>query len=243
MKKFGKWIGGGLGWAFLGPLGGLLGFALGSMLDGSGEQVLNQKGRTASQTTRGDFVSSLVVLIAAVMKADGKILKSELDYVRQYFTQSFGEETSNNSMLILRDILKQNIPVEEISRQIARYMDYSSRLQLVHFLIGVSQADGQVSESEIKMVERIAYHMGISSSDMNSIMAMFKNNLDSAYQILDINESANDEEVKKAYKKMAVKYHPDKVAYLGDDVKIKAKEKFQKLLEAYEKIKKSRGMA
>lgn len=243
MKKFGKWIGGGLGWAFLGPLGGLLGFALGSMLDGSGEQVINQKGGTASQTTRGDFVSSLVVLIAAVMKADGKVLKTELDYVRKYFTQSFGEETSNDSMLILRDILKQNIPVEEISRQIARYMDYSSRLQLVHFLIGVSQADGQVSESEIKMVERIAYHMGISSSDMNSIMAMFKNNLDSAYQILEIDEGANDDEVKKAYKKMAVKYHPDKVAYLGEDVKIKAKEKFQKLLEAYEKIKKSRGMA
>ncbi len=243
MRKYSKWIGGGLGWAFLGPLGGLLGFALGSMLDGGGEQVLNQKGRTASQTTKGDFVSSLVVLIAAVMKADGKVLKTELDYVRKYFTQSFGEETSNNSMLILRDILKQNIPVEEISRQIARYMDYSSRLQLVHFLIGVSQADGQVSESEIKMVERIAYHMGISSSDMNSIMAMFKNNLDSAYQILEIDEGANDEEVKKAYKKMAVKYHPDKVAYLGDDVKIKAKEKFQKLLDAYEKIKKSRGMA
>ncbi len=243
MGKFGKWIGGGLGWAFMGPLGGLLGFALGSMLDGSGNKILNQGTQQASNTTRGDFVTSLVVLIAAVMKADGKVVKAELDYVKQYFTQSFGHETTQSSMLILRDILKQSIPVEEISRQIGTHMDYSSRLQLVHFLIGVSKADGRVSDSEIKMVERIAYHMGISSSDMNSIMAMFKNNMNSAYQILEIEKNASDDDVKKAYKKMAVKYHPDKVAYLGDDVKNKAKEKFQKLQEAYEKIKTTRGMS
>ena len=243
MAKFGKWIAGGLGWAFLGPLGGLLGFAIGSMLDEGGNQVLKQTGRQATGTTRGDFISSLVVLIAAVMKADGKVVRSELDFVRTYFTQSFGQKTANDSMLILRDILKQNIPVEEISRQIGRHMDYSSRLQLVHFLIGVSKADGRVSDSEIKMVEQIAYYMGISSSDMNSILAMFKDNLTAAYQILEISEEASDDDVKKAYRKMAVKYHPDKVAYLGDDVKEKAKEKFQKLTEAYEKIKTSRGMS
>lgn len=243
MAKFGKWIAGGLGWAFLGPLGGLLGFALGSMLDSGGTQVLNQPGRQASGTTRGDFVSSLIVLIAAVMKADGKVVRSELDYVKTYFTQSFGQETTRDSMLILRDILKKDIPVEQISRQIARHMDYSSRLQLVHFLIGVSKADGRVSDSELKMVEKIAYYLGISSTDITSIMAMFKDSLKSAYQVLEVSEDVSDEELKKAYKKMAIKYHPDKVAYLGDDVKEKAKEKFQKLQEAYEKIKNSRGLS
>ena len=243
MGKYGKWIGGGLGWAFLGPLGALLGFALGSLLDEKDRQVFTAGGSTASNTTRGDFVSSLVVLIAAVMKADGKVVRSELDFVKAYFLQSFGEDMARNSMLILRDILKQNIPVEEISRQIGRYMDYSSRLQLVHFLVGISKSDGRVSDSEITMIERIAYYMGISSTDMSSIMAMFRENLDSAYQVLEINKDASDEEVKKAYKKMAIKYHPDKVAYLGEDVKDKAKEKFQKLQEAYDKIKKDRGMS
>jgi len=242
MGKYAKWIGGGLGWAFLGPLGGLLGFALGSVLDESDREILAGQRRTGSATTRGDFVSSLVVLIAAVMKADGKVVRSELDFVKRYFLQSFGQEMTRNSMLVLRDMLKQNIPVEEISRQIGRYMDYSSRLQLIHFLVGISRSDGRVSHSEISMIERIAYYMGISSSDMASITAMFRDNLDAAYQVLEISSKASDEEVKKAYKKMAVKYHPDKVAYLGEDVKEKAKEKFQKLQEAYEKIKKERGM-
>lgn len=243
MAKFGKWIAGGLGWAFLGPIGGLLGFALGSFLDEGSKTIFSQPGQQAGGTTRGDFVSSLVILIAAVMKADGKVVRSELDFVKRYFVQSFGQETSQQSMLILRDILKQNIPVDEVSRQIGRHMDYSSRLQLVHFLVGVSKSDGSVSNSEITMIERIAYHMGISSSDMGSIMAMYKDNMDAAYQILEVDKNASDEEIKKAYKKMAVKYHPDKVAYLGDDVKLKAKEKFQKLQEAYEKIKSDRGIS
>ena len=243
MAKFGKWIGGGLGWAFLGPIGGLLGFALGSMLDEGVVDIDKAQVRRPSATTRGDFVSSLVILIAAVMKADGKVVRSELDYVKNYFIQSFGQVTTEQSMLILRDVLKQNIPVDEVSRQIGRYMDYSSRLQLVHFLVGISKADGRVSNSEINMIERIAYHMGISSSDMGSVIALYKDNLDAAYQVLEIGKNASDEEVKKAYKKMAIKYHPDKVAYLGEDVKLKAKEKFQKLQEAYEKIKDSRGMS
>lgn len=243
MGKYSKWIGGGLGWAFLGPLGGLLGFALGSMLDQSETIAGRDPRHQAGPTTQGDFVSSLVVLVAAVMKADGKVLRSELDYVKANFQRSFGSSTASNATTILRDVLKQNIPVEDVSRQIGRYMDYSARLQLLHFLFGISKADGHVSESELKLIEKISYYMSISSTDFNSVKATFYDNLDSAYATLDVSKDASDDEIKKAYRKMAVKHHPDKVAYLGEDVKMKAKEKFQKLTEAYEKIKKARGMS
>ena len=139
MGKYGKWIGGGLGWALLGPLGGVLGFVVGSMFDRSDGQQ-----RVFSGTTHGDFTMSLLTLTAAVMKADGRILKSELEYVREYFSKSFGPAASQEAMLYLRDLLKQEIPLRDVCYQIKHRLDHSSRLQLLHFLFGVSKADGKV---------------------------------------------------------------------------------------------------
>lgn len=241
MAKFGKWIAGGLGWAFLGPIGGLIGFALGAMVDGQ-DGIVNQGNARPGATTQGDFISSLVVLIAAVMKSDGRVLKSELDYVKDFFVRSFGQEQAQQATLLLRNVLDQNIPVEEVSRQIGQRMNYSTRLELIHLLFGISKADGLVSAEELKTVERIAYYMGIKTDDFNSIKALFSDNLESAYAALETSADATDDEIKKAYRKMAVKYHPDKVAYLGDDLKNQANEKFQQLNTAYEKIKKARGL-
>ena len=238
MGKFGKWIGAGLGWTFGGPLGAILGFALGSFVDAADVQVI--KGER--KTTTGDFIASLLVLVASIMKADGKVLRSELDYVKKYFVQAFGNESAMEAMQMLKDILKQNIPVRDISAQIKQRMDYSSRLQLLHFLYGIANADGKIDPSEIQLIEQIAYHLGISSTDSGSIKNMFVKSTDSSYIILGVNRNATNEEIKKAYRGLAVKYHPDKVGYLGDDIKNKAKEKFQQINEAYETIKKERGM-
>jgi DnaJ like chaperone protein len=238
MGKFGKWIGAGLGWTFGGPLGAILGFALGSFIDAADVQVI--KGER--KTTTGDFIASLLVLVASIMKADGKVLKSELDYVKKYFIQAFGSDSALEAMQMLRDILKQNIPLRDVSIQIKNRMDYSSRLQLLHFLYGIALADGKIDTAEIQTIEQIAYYLGISSTDSGSIKNMFVKTTDSAYIILGVNKNATNEEIKKAYRSLAVKYHPDKVSYLGEDIKNKAKEKFQQINEAYETIKKERGM-
>jgi DnaJ like chaperone protein len=237
MGKYGKWIGGGLGWALLGPLGGVLGFVAGSMFDRSDERQ-----RVFSGTTHGDFTMSLLTLTAAVMKADGRILKSELEYVRQYFSQSFGPAASQEAMLYLRDLLKQEIPLRDVCYQIKHRLDHSSRLQLLHFLYGVSKADGKVHPREVEIIEKIAGYLGISAIDMGSIKAMFYQDTDAAYRVLEIEASVSDDEVKKAYRKMANKYHPDKVAYLGEDIRKAAGEKFRKVKDAYETVKKDRGM-
>ncbi len=239
MGKYGRWIAGGLGWAFLGPIGGVLGFMLGSAID----TVEIEKGNVRGTTRQGDFVMSLLILVAAVMKADGKILKVELDYVKGYLVKSFGVGRASEAITMLRDILKQNISVEEVCQQIQHNLDYSSRLQLMHFLFGIAQADGAISESELNLIDKISYYLKIQSGDYNSIKSMFIQSTESSYKILDLSKDASDDEVKKAYRKMAVKYHPDKVSYLGEDVQEAAKEKFQKLSEAYEKIKKERAFA
>lgn len=237
MAKYGKWIGGGLGWTFGGPIGGILGFIFGSMLDSMTSTSIDN-----NRTRRNDFGVSLLVLTAAIMKADGKVLKSELDFVKTFFVNQFGAESAQQQIPLLKEILKQNIHLQDVSIQIKQYMEYPSRLQLLHFLWGIAGADGSIHQSEIEIIKNIAYYMGITNNDFESIKAMFIKNAESSYKILEITVDATDEEVKKAYRKMAIKYHPDKVQHLGEEFQNAAHEKFQKVNEAYETIKKQRGI-
>jgi len=230
---FGRWLAGGLGWAFFGPIGGIIGFVAGSLLD--------TPTHSTNKTTRGDFNVSLLVLVAAVMKADGKILRSELNFVKQNFIQIFGKEQTKEALLMLKDILKKDIPVVDVCRQIRTHIDNSSKLQLYHFLYAIAQSDGVIDKTEVDILEVIAREIGLSKKDAESIKYMFIDDTDSAYKILEIDKTATNDEIKKQYKKLAIKYHPDKVAYLGKDMQEAAKVKFQKLNDAYEKIKKERG--
>ncbi len=237
MSGFAKWIGGGLGWAFGGPIGGILGFTIGAIMDG-----VEVKNLSKMPTTSGDFLVSLLVLMAAIMKADGKVLKSELDYVKKYLLLTFGEDDASEALKLLKEILNKPIPLTDVCYQIRSHIDYSSRLQLMHLLFGIAQADGIISPEEVNVIEDISKRLEINRAEFVSIKSMFIEDTDWAYKILEISNSATNDDIKKAYRKMAVKYHPDKVAYLGEDIKKSANEKFQKVNEAYERIKKERGM-
>jgi len=247
MANFLKWLGGGIGWAAGGPIGALLGFALGSMVDGiqSGTYEYEPQQRTnfyTPQTTPNDFILSLLILASAVMRSDQKILKSELDFVKRFLLQQFGKNETERQLLILRELLKKEYDLQQVGYQIKQYMEYPSRLQLMHFLFGLAAADAQVHASEIQLVTQIAGILGISSTDFESIKAMFVKDTTSAYRVLEITPDASDEELKKAYRRMALKYHPDRLAHLGEDVQKAANAKFQELSAAYEKIKKERGI-
>ncbi len=210
-SKYGKWIGGGLGWVLGGPIGAIIGFIFGSMYDGLQNGTFEYDGFNRSQansshqnTQSGDFSISLIVLAAAVMKADGKVIKSELNYVKQFLLQQFGEEKANQLLLVLRDTLKQDFDLQAVSQQIKQYMGYAARLQLLHFLFGIQN--------------------------------------DNYYKILGVSKNATDAEIKSAYRKMALTYHPDKVSHLGEELRKAAEEKFKTITEAYEAIKKERGI-
>jgi len=243
MAKFGKWIGGGLGWAFGGPIGAIIGFTVGSMIDGGQQTKMISSTGYSGKTTTGGYVMSLLVLVAAVMKADGKVLKSELDYVKKFMVHNFGEASAVEAIKMLKDILTQTIPVDEVCHQIRQNMNSSARLQLVHFMFGIALADGDIDARELQLITYICQQMGISNRDFESIQAMFVPNTESDFKILEIERSATDDELKKAYRRMAMKFHPDKVSNLGEDFQNAAKEKFQKVNQAYENIKKERKIA
>lgn len=246
MAKFGKWIGAGLGFAMGGPLGALFGLFIGSMFDGI-ETVPNPN-RTqgipnGAQTSRGDFMFSLTVLATAVMKADGRIMRSELDFVKEFLKQNFGVEATREAMVMIKELTGREIPLADVCTQIRYNMDTPSRTQLLYFLFGIAKADGSVSDAEIRLLESISDQLGIDRTTFNSVKSMYYDDLESAYLILGIGSSATNEEVKKAYRKMALENHPDKVGHLGEDIRKAAEEKFTQINVAYEKIKKQRNMS
>ncbi|NOX85195.1 MAG: DnaJ domain-containing protein [Chlorobi bacterium] len=209
----------------------------GSMFDG-----MNSGQYEYGQTQTGDFNISLLVLTAAVMKADGVVKKSELDFVKRYYISNFGKEQGAQYIKLLGQIVKQDIDVRGVSSQIGQYMDYSSKLLLLQYLFGIALADGKHDPLEVNMIRTISDYIGVGAKDFESIKAMFIKDTDSAYKILEVSPTATNEEIKQAYRELAKKYHPDKVTHLGDDVRKAAEEKFTKLNAAYEAIKQERGM-
>ena len=244
MGNFVKWIGGGLGWAFGGPIGAIIGFALGSLLGGDGgTQVTQHTYRSNRQTTEQDFKASLLVMIACVMKADGIAQKAELAVVKKFLVANFGEQGALEALQLLKKVLEQPINEIEVARQINQFMNYSSKLQLVRLLFDIAYADGEVNTAELNMIRRIAQVFSLTQADFESLKAPFVKNVDQnwAYKVLEIEPEATNNEIKKGYRRMAMKYHPDKVHNLGEDIKKSATDKFRAVNEAYEHLKTQNG--
>lgn len=237
----------------------IIGFVVGSFVDNYQttmaklRQNAEKDGRSFSaedvfsfyqqRTSVNDVPTMLMALSAAVMTADGKVLKSELDYVKAFFSQQFGPQFNSSHLQTLKRFIDSgNIPLQQICQDIRMRMQPEIRIQLVHYLFGIAKADGHVSPTELNVIQSIAQSLGISNSEFESVKNMFYRNTDSDYLVLEITPAATDEEVKKAYRQMAVKYHPDKVAQMGEEFQKGAKEKFQSIQDAYDAIKKNRGI-
>ncbi len=256
---FGKWIGGIVGFMAGGPLGALAGYALGSLLDNSVEKIDSGEYREQSYNgtnygQRNSFLFSLLVLSSYIIKADGKVMHSEMEFVRKFLRVNFGEDAvieANNILLKLFEQQKKmnaqnpmafRNTIYECGGQIKANMSYEERLQLLSFLANIAKSDGNVCSAEIDALKEVARAMGLSAKEVESMLNLGGNSLEAAYAVLEIEPTATDDEVKKAYKKLALKHHPDRVATLGDDIRRAAEKKLQQINNAKDIIYKARGI-
>lgn len=250
--KLAKWILGGLGWAFGGPVGAFIGYAVGTIFE-EGQSPDRHIG--SGQTQEGDFAVSLLILSAAVMKADGKVLKSELNCVKDFLLKQYGEKKSKDLLLVLKEIIDKPVQLAQVCRQIRRSMNIAERRVLLHYLFDIGQADGNINAQEQKVLFSIGLYLGIPQSDILSIYASYGYRSSSSsgssyrktasidyYTVLEISKSATDAELKSAYRSMVKKFHPDKVANLGEAAVKEAEKRIKQINEAYEAIKKERGL-
>lgn len=272
----GKWIGSALGWILSGGnvLGAIAGYCIGSLLsdatstaerdngfNGNGNTFRNdysdtQFNQRPFEEDRNSFLFSMLVLSSYIIKADGKIMHSEMNCVRNFLRNNFGEQAvqqGEDILLKLFEMQKQQgaTTFKETIRkscvEISFHMNIGQRLQLLDYLIIIAKVDGTVSPEEVYALKEVATYLGLSAQDVDSMLNMEASSnqqigLNEAYKILGISPNATNDEVKAAYRKMALKHHPDRVSTLGDDVREAAEKKFQEINNAKERIYKARGL-
>ena len=242
-----RWFLGILGMIYFRWPGAILGFIIGNIIDNMNAGKFYPGRGTAfgsrpRQNIPEEFELKLLALASVVIKADGKVEQSELDYVRRYFIQAYGQERANITFRLFNEqIKKSGVAGVNIAQELKAYLCYESRLQVIHFLFSLANADGVVSESEVTQLESIARAFEVNINDFGSIKAMFFDRPDRAYEILEIPKTASEAEIKKAYRTMVKKYHPDKLQDMDEAYRKGAEEKFRTVREAYERIKKERG--
>lgn len=259
-----RWLFAFLGWAAAGPIGALLGYSLGRSIDtrketerllgGAPRQDRSRRAPYRNTGTRDDLNIALLVLIAAVMKSDGVVRRSELDHVKAFLRHNYDETQAKELLSLLREMMQRDLALDDICRQIKVNTDHTTRYQMFDFLYSIAAADGEIAQSESSILMHIALNLGISHSDYLSVAQRHSRGSSSTastashsdlagdYRTLGLEPDATDDDVKRAYRRLAMKYHPDKVATLGEDVRKNAEAQFRTINQAYESIRAARGM-
>jgi DnaJ like chaperone protein len=241
-----RWVAAILGYFLFRLPGAIIGFLVGSFIDnigssGGARSIFEDLSR--QKVSPADFELNLLSLCSIVIKADGQVSQRELDYVRQYFLSTYGKEKANAIFRTFNEVIKKReVSAQRICEYLNQRTRYEVRLQLLHFLFAIAQSDGSISLLETEKIKEIARYLRIGSNDFESIKAMFVKAADNAYKILEIDKNVSDDEVKKAYRTMAKKYHPDRVNTENEAIKKGAEEKFKEVQKAYEQIQQERGL-
>ena len=231
-----KWVAAVIGYSFLRFPGAILGFMVGGFFEFLSKNSIQI--RTSSYAIKPEtFQLNLLALSALIIKADGKIEQKELDFVRSFFIGQFGKERADSIFRTFNtQIKKETQHLDQLTRVFVQQTAYETRLQILHFLFGIANADGNISDVELQKLLQVATGMRLRLPDFESIKAMFVKNTDNDYKILEVDSNASLDEIKKAYRKMAKKYHPDKLRG-QDPAMIKgAEEKFREVQKAYETL-------
>ncbi|MFT5169876.1 MAG: DnaJ like chaperone protein [Candidatus Omnitrophota bacterium] len=213
-----------IGLMFAGPMGAIAGAYLGHSL-ARGKKTMN---------ARSVFQINLISILSYVVKVDGKVDESEIQSVLQIF-QKLGFATNEMTMMTraFESALTQNIDLKITCENFRKVSRYEESLMLLRMVYIVVMADKKLHVKEEEAIRKIIDYLGIHPNDHMSLKGEFVQSADKYYAILGLHKGASLAEVKKAYRKLALSHHPDRVGNLGDEYRKIAEEKFKEISEAH----------
>ncbi|MCX7029443.1 MAG: TerB family tellurite resistance protein [Spirochaetes bacterium] len=253
MAIAGKLIGALVG-SIAGPLGTLFGGFLGHLIDRAVEErraagaFAPGIGVAADPVSQAqvNFLTCLIGLSIAVANTEGRVRQSQIEAMKAFFRDHlpYGQADQEliqgliDSMYLERD----RIDVEALATYFRGTTSPAGRLLLLRLLLQIAQADREgVSRAEEEMIRRIAALLGIADPFYRQARAETGRGAGRAFEILGVSPDAGAEEIKAAYRKMAMENHPDRVASLGPELVKIAEEKFKAIQEAYDQVRREKG--
>ncbi|MDA3832718.1 MAG: co-chaperone DjlA [Spirochaetales bacterium] len=256
MGWFGKIIGGTFGFMLGGPLGLIAGAAFGHMYDasatqygGAADRQGNPKINTQEQLQMAFFVAAFSML-AKIVAVDGEVTPAEQKKVDEFIDHDLRlrGESREAAGRIFKTAQHAQGTFDQFALQF--YQIFRTNRQMLDLLIDifyrVSYADGLLSQAEEALIQRAGRIFRLSQEYLAAVRSRYsaKGSSAGSYAVLGISSEAENDEVKKAYRKLVGEYHPDKIAAKGlpEEFTKFANDKFREIQSAYEEINKARGM-
>jgi DnaJ like chaperone protein len=208
-----------------------------------------------SQTeTHNTFVYLLVNILVKIAQVDGKVTREEVKTIRHFF--QYNLRYSQNKLYWIKELIKEalvsTVSLDTLLQEFRQKFAYEPRLILLELIYQVLYTNEVVSQEELQLATNIGNYLGISAYDQRSIAAKYQSRFRTAAQADEVSEEkylailglapgAGFSEIKTAYRKLSMQYHPDKVSHLGDEFKKVAEEKMKEINNAYEFLKKKYG--
>lgn len=269
MGWWGKIVGGAFGYMLAGPLGALLGAALGHNVDAGLNDSLEpgraQHGAGRARAREGiqsAFFAATFTVMGRICKADGRVSDAEIELARSVMAQmDLSPAQARTAMRLFNEGKAADFPLDAVLAQLRSVLRYRSSLarMFVEIQLAAACADGQLDAAERRFLLQVCDRLGISPGEFQRLEAMARAEasyrrgttrqepgryqLDDAFAILNISAGAGNEEVKRAYRRLMNRHHPDKLLARGlpEEMVRVATEKTREIREAYERIREARG--